>query len=248
MSTSHKLWSPISCRPQPHPPALRRRRPKRRQGSIVVLSALLMCVVMALAAFAIDVGYIEGTETELRRTVDAGVMAGAGELVNGNGPALQEEVLSVMNANHVAGREISPENVNIEVGHWDEDVRQFSVEEHQPSAIRITATQPNTPLFFGRLFGPDQFSITSRAVAVYQPRDIMLVLDYSGSMSFDSKFYAYERSASTRLEESDVKANMQTIWNQLVALGHIPAQFDNALTWDGKYISSSKTSKIKKSS
>ncbi|MCG8585218.1 MAG: pilus assembly protein TadG-related protein, partial [Pirellulales bacterium] len=195
-------------------PLTKAQHPGRREGSIVVLTALFMSIMLAMMAMAVDVGYIEVTETELRRTVDAGAMAGAGELVNGNGPELFEVVVDVMSQNEVAGREVAAENITIEVGHWDSTNRAFMSEEYQPSAIRLTATQPNTPMFFGRLFGPSQFSITSRAVAVYQPRDIMLVLDYSGSMSFDSRFYAFERSTATRLNESDVKLNMQTIWNQ----------------------------------
>ena len=46
---------------------------------------------------------------------------------------------------------------------------------------------PNLPLFFGRVLGKDNFSIESQAIAMYQPRDIVLVLDFSGSMNDDSE-------------------------------------------------------------
>jgi hypothetical protein len=95
------------------------------------------------------------------------------------------------------------------------------------------------------LFGPSQFSITTQAIAVYQPRDIMLAVDLSGSMSFDSKFDAYRRTDAPRLDESDVKANMQTIWNQLVAQGKIPANFNTRLSWDGQNITSSTTNTVR---
>ncbi|MCG8585120.1 MAG: VWA domain-containing protein [Pirellulales bacterium] len=219
---------------------------QQRRGAIIVLTALLMTAMLGMLAFAVDVGYIELTETELRRSVDAGVMAGAGELVNGDA-GLQDAVMDVMNENYVAGSPLPVANVNIELGHWDTNTRLFSVSNSSPSAVRVTGTQNNCPLFFGSVFGQNQFSISAHAVAQFQPRDIMLVLDLSGSMGFDSMLQAYTRSpSSSRLTESDVKANMQTIWNQLVAQGHIPSNFDNKLTWNGKYISSSSTNKIKK--
>ena len=46
---------------------------------------------------------------------------------------------------------------------------------------------PNLPLFFGRVLGKEHFSIEAQAIAMYQPRDIALVLDYSGSMNDDSE-------------------------------------------------------------
>src|SRR6185369_16411591 len=44
------------------------------------------------------------------------------------------------------------------------------------------------PLFFAPVLGINNADVNATAVATFQPRDIMLVLDYSGSMSYDSRF------------------------------------------------------------
>ena len=56
-----------------------------------------------------------------------------------------------------------------------------------PSAISVSMTYPNLPFFFGRVLGRNTFDLQSSAIAMYQPRDIMLVLDFSGSMNDDSE-------------------------------------------------------------
>ena len=44
-------------------------RSRRRQGNILVLSALLMVLMMAMTAFAVDLGYLCVARNELQRTV-----------------------------------------------------------------------------------------------------------------------------------------------------------------------------------
>jgi hypothetical protein len=51
-----------------------------RRGGITVLSAVLMVMFAALAAFAVDLGYLCLVRTELQRSADSGALAGAGAL------------------------------------------------------------------------------------------------------------------------------------------------------------------------
>jgi len=53
------------------------------------------------------------------------------------------------------------------------------------SAVRATVTANNKP-FFGGLFGLSSFDSTAVATAVHRPRDVVIVLDLSGSMRFQS--------------------------------------------------------------
>ena len=48
-----------------------------RRGAVVVLAALFMVAVLGMLAFAIDLGYIMKVQTDLDRSVDAAVLAGA---------------------------------------------------------------------------------------------------------------------------------------------------------------------------
>jgi Flp pilus assembly protein TadG len=63
------------------------------------------------------------------------------------------------------------------------------------SMVRVTVGQSpassgvtnNTA--FGRVFGMNQFDVKAVATAVHRPRDVALILDFSGSMQYSSQFY-----------------------------------------------------------
>ncbi|MEZ6058154.1 MAG: pilus assembly protein TadG-related protein [Planctomycetaceae bacterium] len=59
----------------------------RRSGSVFVLSAMLLVLVFAFAAFSIDLGYLTLARTELQNSADAAVMAATIELGEGLGGA-----------------------------------------------------------------------------------------------------------------------------------------------------------------
>ena len=58
--------------------------------------------------------------------------------------------------------------------------------------------------------GRDSFTVKASSIAMYQPRDIVLVLDLSASMNDDSEF----RSLWT-IGMPAIDANLQLIWNEL---------------------------------
>jgi Flp pilus assembly protein TadG len=64
-----------------------RRSYARRRGNILALTALLMTVLMAFVALAVDVGYLYTVHTELQRTADAAAIAAAWELADKDGQA-----------------------------------------------------------------------------------------------------------------------------------------------------------------
>jgi len=56
--------------------------PPRRSGNILILTALLMIFMMAVLAFAVDLGYLLMARTELQRAADSAALAAAWELVD----------------------------------------------------------------------------------------------------------------------------------------------------------------------
>jgi Mg-chelatase subunit ChlD len=146
------------------------------------LTAILLVVVLAMVAFAVDVGYMSVVSNELRNSVDAAAMAGAGALGKGKNEA-EQEALDYLAKNTVGTKTVTAKDAKIEFGKWDAATRSFSVSGSAPSAVRVTATSQGHSLFFGKVLGTDSFKTNTQAVAIYRPRDIMLVLDYSGSMN-----------------------------------------------------------------
>jgi len=59
-------------------------RQSRRRGAVAVLAAIMLVMVLAMAAFAIDVDYLLLAKSELQRSADAAALAAAWELIDEN--------------------------------------------------------------------------------------------------------------------------------------------------------------------
>jgi Flp pilus assembly protein TadG len=64
-----------------------KRSSARRRGNIVAMTALLMIVMIAFVAMAVDIGYLCTVRDELQRTADAAAIAAAWELADQYGKA-----------------------------------------------------------------------------------------------------------------------------------------------------------------
>jgi len=211
MSGTHSARHPV--------PAAKFRRQKRR-GTILILAMFLMILMMGMLAMSVDVGYMMNTQTELKRATDAAALAGAGSLIEGTDVA-ELQSLDFMLRNPVGSQGLfelddreallqtwlaeHPEDFQVAVGHWDPDTRTFSQSQQEPSTIQVSATRNDVPLFFSGIFGRDSFDICAESIARYQPRDIALVLDFSGSMNDDSelkRISQYGESARQAVEGS----------------------------------------------
>src|SRR3954452_10486317 len=53
-----------------------------RLGFVAVLTALLLVMMLALLAFAIDVGYLQVARTQLQQAADAAALAATAELID----------------------------------------------------------------------------------------------------------------------------------------------------------------------
>jgi Flp pilus assembly protein TadG len=214
-----------------------RRRRRHRRGTIIVLSAILMVVLMGLLALSIDTGYMYTMQTELDRSVDAAALAGAAVLVQGIDQA-NDSVVEYLVRNPVGNtpgaeaeldiqtrvatfRSDHDEDLHVQWGNWNWQTEQLELTNELPSAIEVSMRYPNLPLFFGRVLGKDSFAVESRAIAMYQPRDIVLVLDYSGSMNDDS-----ELKSIGVMGYDAVLANLEQIYAELGHPAYGNLQFD----------------------
>ncbi|QDT26697.1 von Willebrand factor type A domain protein [Gimesia panareensis] len=98
---------------------------------------------------------------------------------------------------------------------WGEGAKPYNV-------VKVIARRDNSAegkpdsklqLFFAGIMGEKTAAVTTSAIAFIEARDIVLVLDYSGSMSYDSEFGAM---SSYQLGKAAVEANLDDIWNTLV--------------------------------
>ncbi len=210
----------------------------QRRGNIIIFSVFLMILMMGMLAFSVDLGYMYTMETQLQRSVDAAALAGAGSLIEGEDYA-NEQVLEYLVRNPVGAGPVGSggsgdlaaqlasftqqhgDDMDVKLGHWDPETKEFTESDQLPSTISVSMTYANNPLFFARFLGHDRFTIKAESVAMYQPRDILVVLDFSGSMNDDTEF----KSIPT-LSREVVEANIAECWADLGSPNYGDMQFE----------------------
>ena len=160
---------------------------------MMVLIAVLMIAFMVSVAFSIDVAMMHLARAELRAATDAAARAAASEL------STSFDTASAIRR----GQEIAAENTvhseplllaagDFEFGRSEEERSgkfAFDSAGLPRNSVRVdgrrTVGSPSGPvtLFFGNLFGVPFFEPQTQATATYLERDVVLVVDRSGSMA-----------------------------------------------------------------
>jgi len=159
-----------------------------RRGAIAVLVAVTTGMLLILAAFAIDVAYMQLVREQLRIACDS---ASKAALVNYGATQNQSTAAAfaqtVSNNNLVAGKQLNLPSSSILFGNatqGSDGTYAFSQTGSPKNAVQVSASVA-PPLFFrtflpGGTFAPQEVSLATRA-----SHDICLVLDRSASMAFD---------------------------------------------------------------
>lgn len=164
-----------------------------RHGAMLVLIAICLPLCVIMAAFAVDVAWMQLVRTELRTAADAAARAGAKGLSLYQDQKLAEaSAIEAAARNLVAGEPLLLNSQDIEFGTAkranDSSRFLFTPGGEKPNAVRVTAARTNNSgggpvnLLFARVFGIRTFQPRESAAATVLDRDICLVVDRSGSM------------------------------------------------------------------
>jgi Flp pilus assembly protein TadG len=182
--------------------------PRARRAAVVVYTAICMTVVMGMAALAVDIGALYQAQAELQRSADGAALAAAGQLVaeGADDPqqAAADAAEEITLRNPVLG---SPVHLNsatdVEYGRavYSTATGQYEFEpggdvfDSVRVTVRRTEDSENGPieLMFAKFLGHDSRGLEARAAAVLVPRDIAVVIDVSGSMTYDSQLKNWNR-------------------------------------------------------
>lgn len=163
---------------------------RQRRGAIAVLAAVFLVVMLAMIAFAVDIGYLGLAKTQLQVAADSSALAAAAtnNLSRSEMAAVAQQFAS---ANRVVGRAVQLNASDVEFGTWDAATRKFTSSDSVSNAVKVTvrtdaSSGGATPLFFGRIFGKTSQEQSASAIAAVNPRDIAFVVDLSRSMNFDT--------------------------------------------------------------
>jgi hypothetical protein len=206
----------------------------RRRGVIAVLAAFVLILVFAFVAFSVDTGRIVLTQTNLQNACDAAALAASQELslaieenmLGGDGVADALERARAVAAEVAQGNgvHVDPESdVRFGKRTYNESTGEWSINwDAQPySVVRVKARRDQAdtsaadgrlPMAFGWAVGVPSVELQNSATAFFEARDLVVVMDYSASMGYDSQF----RSATvSRLGKAAIESNLQEIWQDL---------------------------------
>ena len=167
-------------------------RPARR-GAMLVLIAICLPLCVIMAAFAVDVAWMQLVRTELRTATDAAARAGAKELsLSQDTTAARDRAKQAARRNKVAGEPLQLADRDIQIGASTQPSAtsrfNFSSGGVRPNAVRVTGRRTNgsasgpVDLLFAGVLGVREFEPQQVATSTQLDRDICLVVDRSGSM------------------------------------------------------------------
>jgi len=220
---------------------LERRLTASRRGAAAVWSAILISALMLGASLVVDSALMYGARADLQTAADASALAGASAMAL-NPDEVRARAVDYAAKNRAGGEGVRVLNEDVELGDWDPDAKTFSPLpsdlEPEADAVRVTArldTSRGTGLglALADLVGMGEANVKAEAIAVFKPRDIVLVMDLSGSMTDDSRL-----KGMSRLGEQAVLDNMRQIWDQLGQPTYGDMEFETRYipSWDNNYI------------
>jgi len=160
---------------------------------MLVLIAFCLPLFIIMAAFAVDVAWMQLVRTELRTSTDAAARAAAKELSLSQSVATaRTRAKDTAKRNFVAGDPLLLSDSDVVFGSGvqanDAARFKFTAGGKNPNAVQITGQRTKgsltgpVDLLFAGVLGVKQFQPSETATSTQLDRDICLVVDRSGSM------------------------------------------------------------------
>jgi Flp pilus assembly protein TadG len=174
----------------------------RREGAILPLVVISLVALLGFVALAVDIGMVVAAKTQAQNAADAAAMAGARAIDGSPGGNITNAIATgtaVATANSILNAPVQSGSVTMQPGyyHYDQTSQQFTAVLSAPTSpetynlMKATVSQ-SSPSAFARVFGISALNVTASAIATHRPRDIAIVLDYSGSMNNESDLWNNE--------------------------------------------------------
>jgi len=160
-----------------------------------------MISLCGFAALAIDVGRMSVARVQCQAAADAAAMAAARSLTgqaSQNFTTATANAVNAVSAFQVLGTPLTASNLNVNYGayRYSYSTQQFTAAYTLLTGELANLAQANLtfqcPTMFATMFGFNVFNISTTATAAHRPRDVSIVLDYSGSMNNESDLWNCE--------------------------------------------------------
>jgi hypothetical protein len=152
---------------------------RSNRGAVSIFVAVVLLSLIGMASFAIDIGYIAVTKSELQNAADSAALAAVrrlakyyedNELLDLNEVKSAAKGVVGIGKNTAGGKTIGILDGDIEINKWDGSQFLASSVPPQPDAVRVTVrrdNQSNGPLntLFARILGIDEIELSTYAIA-----------------------------------------------------------------------------------
>ena len=194
------------------------RRRHVRQGAMLVLLAAMLVLFFVAVAFSVDIAYMHLVRGELRTATDAATKAASETLARTQ--SVEQAIArgkEIARENLVAGQGLELDAADFTFGNsrqLSNDRFDFRENERPINSVEVrgkrTASSRSGPvgLFFGALLGSKTFSPEELSRATFVERDLVVVVDRSGSMQ-GQKFKDLKRAMQTFVNTLQ-SANLKT--------------------------------------
>jgi len=149
----------------------------RRRGSVAVFVMFMLVVVLTMAVFAVDYGYLLVARTDLQRTADQAVLAAVQDLVPDQTGFQDVDKAKATLRDFVVtntGQDFTVDDTDVKIGRYDPDSVYSGLtilDNGTFDTVRVTLrrddlTNSSVSLFLARLLGVDGADISVTATAV----------------------------------------------------------------------------------
>lgn len=176
-------------------------RARDRRGSILPLFAISLVALMAFVALSIDLGLLALNKTMIQNMADAAALAGARNL-NGTSGGNTAQATAAANAVAAANEALdhnTTSTLTVQHGayHYNAASQTFTaqippVAPDNYNLTQATVTMNSWTTGFARVLHLTNFNLTATATAAHRPRDVAIVLDFSGSMNNETDLWNCE--------------------------------------------------------
>ena len=222
----------------------RRKNSNKRKGVMLVFVCIMIFIFLLMSAITVNIAYMQLIRSELRTATDATVSATTESLSR-----TQDE-----NKARAAGKEIALANTvgGVPCILSDSDIvfgnsvkssstgrYSFTPNLKPYNSVRVSISKASNSgsgaanFFFSNLVGRSKFEPSQASIASFMDRDIALVLDRSGSMSFDNRLR--DLQAAVKDFTTILKASPAQEYVGLASYSSTATQ-DQAMTTDLKRI------------
>lgn len=165
--------------------AVRRSFFSSRRGAVLVTGCACLIFILIFTAWVTDLGFIYVQKARLQTAVDAATLGGTLDFSKGE-KAVRDAIDDMLIRNSYDPARIPNLKVIPTFGTWDKKQHSFSTSSFAAAdSIHVKVVDQSVPAFFGVIMGYKHYTVSADAVAGCgaPPRDFVLVVDCSGSMS-----------------------------------------------------------------